>query len=274
MPRSFGQRTLAACAWSLRHLTCSLGCRWTQECPSAPTTRLISFLKTDLGYKKDEIFLFGYDWRRGIESGANSLAKYVDDTVRMEHGGQIVFVAHSLGCLVLRWALTRGLIRSQKVKLVIAAGPPSLGSSLAFKSVVEMPALNDRFHRFYKLVQAVFAGAAHRLELSVTRSLMCLSSLMELMPPKDINIIIEDGGTQVFSAFGWKGWPPELALVRDRAQLVQGALETTAWPTTIPRKLVVSNEHPTETGYRIDRNYPFDMTGYLPTRSGRWYRLA
>jgi hypothetical protein len=160
---------------------------------------LINFLKTDLGYKKDELFIFGYDWRRGIEAGAKSLAEYVDDTVRLEHGGQIVFIAHSLGGLIVRWALTSRLIESQKIRLVIAAGPPCLGSPLAFKSVVTMPALNDTFERLCSLARTVFAGAVRRLELSVTRSLMCVTSLMELMPPIDISIIIEEGGHK-FSA--------------------------------------------------------------------------
>lgn len=236
--------------------------------PVAVYDPLTQFLRGDLGYGRDEFFPFGYDWRGGIEPAAQSLANFVDKTVRMEHGGQIVFLAHSLGCLVVRWAITKGLIRPDKVRIVIAAGPPYLGSASAFRSVMELPQISDLFCRLFQLARWAFPGAARRLELSVTNTLMCLSSLLELMPPRDIPIILEQGGTQLLSAFEWKGWPKEVAAITAGALSVQDELGKSPWPASVPRKLIMSDVHPTETGYRLDDQDPFIITGQLPTEGG------
>jgi hypothetical protein len=208
---SRGLRTIFTPSYLLPWLPTNAGA------PVAVYDRVIQFLRTSLGYQGDELFLFGYDWRAGIETAARSLANFIGQTVRMEQGGQIVFLAHSLGCLAVRWAILKGLISPERVKLVIAAGPPFLGSASAFRSVIEMPQINDLFRRLFQLARLAFPGAARRLELSVTKSLMCVSSLVELMPPRDIPIIVEQGGTQLLSAFDWKGWPSEIAAITTRA---------------------------------------------------------
>jgi hypothetical protein len=257
-----GLRTIFTPSYLLPWLPADVGA------PVAVYDPVIRFLQTDLGYQGDELFLFGYDWRVGIESAARSLRDFVDQSVRMEHGGRIIFLAHSLGCLVVRWAIINGLIAPKNVRLVIAAGPPFLGSASAFRSVIEMPQINDLFHRLFQLARLAFPGAARRLELLVTKTLMCVLSLVELMPPRDIPIIVEQGGTQLFSAFEWKGWPSEVAAITARALSVQDGLGTLPWPASVPRKLVMSDAYETETGYRVDANDPFTIMGQLPTALG------
>ena len=123
----------------------------------------INFLESEIGYQIGvDLFPFGYDWRTGIEPAASALAQYIEKNVRMIHGGPIVFIAHSFGCLVVRWAIVKGLIKSNQIELVVAAGPPSLGGAKAFKSVLEMPSLSDTFDALYNLAKKnlAFLGKA------------------------------------------------------------------------------------------------------------------
>jgi hypothetical protein len=48
---------------------------------------LIQFLKTE-GYNHDELFVFPYDWRCGIELAATSLSNFVNRRVRMNMEGR------------------------------------------------------------------------------------------------------------------------------------------------------------------------------------------
>jgi hypothetical protein len=61
---SRGLRTIFSPSYLLPWLPADAGA------PVAVYDPLIHFLRTDLGYPRDELFLFGYDWRIGIESAA------------------------------------------------------------------------------------------------------------------------------------------------------------------------------------------------------------
>ena len=240
--------------------------------PPLPTyDSLISWLTYSKGYGPDDLFLFGYDWRPGIAKAAEALAMYVENSVR--HGSQIIFVAHSLGCLVVRWAITEGLIESIKVKLVIAAGPPFLGSALAFRSVVEVPDIDPRLNYLLRLAQFVRPSLADQIAIPLTRSLVSLQSLIELMPPETIPVFTE-GKQQLFSAFQWRGWPEALSGATSEAGQAQQRLAASAWPTVLPRKLILSENAATETGYFIQANNPFAIAASLKTLPGDGTVLA
>src|SRR5208337_144004 len=144
--------------------------------PLAVYDTLIGFLRQVKGYGADDLFLFSYDWRVGIEGAARQLGNFVDATVRRNHGGPIIFIAHSLGCLVVRFAISSGLVAAGRTKMIIAAGPPALGSAAAFKSLVEMPEIHESFDRLYNLVRITWPNLAKRTELSLTKSLMTVRS--------------------------------------------------------------------------------------------------
>lgn len=234
--------------------------------PVSTYDNTVDFLEAKGYLKGNDLFLFGYDWRVGIEAAANALANYVENTVRLRHGGSVVFIAHSLGCLVVRWALVKNLVDSNRVQLVVAAGPPSLGSARAFKSMVEMPNISDLFDRIYRRFEQGFPNLAKRVEMALTKTLMALTSLLELMPPRGVPILSD--GNQIFSAFEWPGWPKELSALRSRVEYTQAELRSGQWPSNVPRKLIASEETPTEKGYVFDISDPFDLIYKLPGDPG------
>jgi hypothetical protein len=228
---------------------------------------LIHFLRNE-GFDHHELFTFSYDWRIGIEAAARSLGEFVNGHVSMNHGGKIVFIAHSLGCLILRLAVITNLIVPRKIQRVIAAGPPSLGSALAFKAIVEMPQIHRWFDRMYRAVAHLRPASAQRVQNSLNAALMTVQSLLELLPPDDIPIWMEDGGTQVFGAMKWKGWPLSLGFARDAAHNIHRLLQNGAWPQSATRQIIASKMHPTETGYVIDSRAPYGILSRLATDDG------
>jgi hypothetical protein len=237
--------------------------------PVGTYERFIRFAKDAKGYREnDDLFLFGYDWRQGIRAAAIQLAHFVENSVRTRHGGQILFVAHSMGCLVVRWAITKRLINPAKVWRVVAAGPPSLGSPRAFASVAEMPKLSAWFDRMHSLSLLARPISAYRTTTSVTRTLMTLRSLLELMPPRAVPIL-SDGSGQLFSAFDWLGWPEQLTASLALAERTQSELESDPWPTPgPPRHLVAAQKWPTEAGYELDHTDRVGIQSSLPHQPG------
>lgn len=81
------------------------------------------------GYEKDKnLFVFGYDWRKGLSSLADDLNNYVDSLIsqgKIESTDKIDFIGHSYGGLVAR---TYGQnIGTEKVNKIITAGSPHQG---------------------------------------------------------------------------------------------------------------------------------------------------
>lgn len=226
---------------------------------------LIRWLTTRKGYGPNDFFAFGYDWRVGIEGAAAELQRFVENKVR--RGSQIIFLAHSLGCLVVRWAIVQGMIASGKVKLIVAAGPPFLGAAKAFKSVIELPDINASLNNLVRLARFVRPTIADQITIPVIKSLMGVSSLLEIMPPRGIPVFSE-GGLQLFSAFQWRGWPLSLSGAVAEADQVQARLASGVWPNGLPRKLIVSDKSPTETGYYIDQADQFSVSACLATEPG------
>lgn len=231
----------------------------------------IEWMRVQKGYGPDDLYAFGYDWRLGIRSAAEGLAHFVENTVR--RGSQIIFLAHSLGCLVVRWALAEGLITSIKVKIVVAAGPPFLGSATAFKSVIDIPDIDERLNYLFRTLVAVYPTLANRATLTLIKSMMTIQSLIEMMPHPQIPVF-SDGSAQLFGVSAWPGWPDVLKLAVSNAEHVQNRLESTSWPVHVPRKLILSDEWPTETGFFIDNSDPYKITASLPSQPGDGTVLA
>src|SRR5262249_38398253 len=93
-----------------------------------------NFLVANQGYTVGtDLFLFGFDWRLGMEANALALANFVNGLAL--GGKKVLFIAHSSGCMVVRWALHMGTVNNPNIPLinnaivdrVVAAGPPMLG---------------------------------------------------------------------------------------------------------------------------------------------------
>jgi hypothetical protein len=226
------------------------------------------FLEDRKNYRRGtELFLFGYDWRCGIQVAAEELRNYINGVVRATHRGKIIFIAHSLGCIVVRWLLVKGLIDPSEVELVIAAAPPFLGSCSAFKSVVEMPDLHDLFDRTFHVAKRWLPNITERVEILLTRTLMAVPSLLELIPPRSIPFL-SDGGPMLKSAFEWPGWPAELGELRNYVETVQNGLLTLNWPTSVRRTLIAGDGQPTEISYMYDPADPFKILYRMADNAG------
>ena len=242
-------------------------------CPAEPgdpieAYRNVQTMLENKGYKLgQDLFAFGYDWRGSLQDAAASLKAYVDQVVRAAHAGRIFFITHSLGCLVLRWAITQGLIVSQKVECVLAAGPPMLGSALAFKSLLQMPEINDRFDRWFRVARRWSPQLGDRLSLSVTSALQSVSSLLELLPHEQIPVFMVNA-SQLEEAWQWPELADELRTLRDSAIRTQSALRNAAWPPAIKRQLVLSERFPIDTGYVVDPRDSRRIVCSWPTESG------
>jgi Lecithin:cholesterol acyltransferase len=232
---------------------------------------LLQFLTATLGYGNADLFRFSYDWRRGVDAGAQELSRYVGNVVSPQNSGQVIFIAHSLGCLIVRIALSQGLIAQNKIKLVIAAGPPLFGSAAAFKAVVEMPRIQKHFDHLFELARKRWPNFAKRIEVSVVKSLMTVRSLLELMPPSAIPILSDT--KQMFAALDWPGWPRSLVTFTNEVRQTQAKLRD-PWPVGVQRQLVLSQEWPTDTGYLIDDHEPFAILASAATEPGDGRVLA
>jgi len=211
------------------------------------------------------LFWFAFDWRVGIERAAQEFATFVNERVR--RGSAVIIIAHSLGCLVARWSLCKGLIPEVRVHTVIAAGPPFQGSARAFKALIEMPEIDKTLDWYLNLARRRWPSIADQITATVTKSLMTVNSILEIMPPAKFPLFMT-GPTQLYDAFEWKGWPPELQSALASAEHTQRAIAGLPWPQHIPRTLILSNNHPTEAGYFIDANDPFSISATLRTFPG------
>ena len=220
---------------------------------------LIDFL-TQHGYVKNKnLFLWGFDWRRGMEANAHELANFVKS---LNLGGKkILFIAHSSGCLVVRWALLFGtaanpgapLVDSALVKSVVAAGPPMLGMACTFKDILRMPRINDTFDQLFALFKTVFPKLADQVSVPLKKSLMAVTAQLEVLPPNSIPIL--SGGsnpTSPFGVFSWSGWPPELQSLYVSVQAATGKLQGA--DLGVDCTVVASQSHTTDTGYVLDAN--------------------
>ncbi|MBK6598742.1 MAG: alpha/beta hydrolase, partial [Proteobacteria bacterium] len=112
--------------------------------------------------------LWDYDWRRSIDDSGRRLAAQL----REDPAREILLVAHSMGGLVARHALT--LPGQTKVTRVVLLGTPNFGSLAAVQalrgtySVVRKVAMLDWKHSAEQLAEQVFGSFA---------------SLYHLLPP-------------------------------------------------------------------------------------------
>ena len=206
----------------------------------------------------DDLFLWGYDWRLGMEVNAQALADFVANEIDLT-ARKLVFVAHSSGCMIVRWALLFGtggaaapMIDNTLVDTVVAAGPPMLGMARPFKDLVQMPRINDTFDALFSLLKAVYPKTANEVELPINKSLMAVTAQLEGLAPNNIPILSGGSGLVTpFGVFDWKGWPYELAALRTAVRATHTKLQSKPWGN-VKCTIIASQDHDTETGYLLD----------------------
>jgi pimeloyl-ACP methyl ester carboxylesterase len=248
---------------------------WLNLKPVQLLTRNYGVLRTLLvtkGYVLDsDFFMFEYDWRVGIEQAAQQFARFFAN--RVFKGVQVTIIAHSLGCLIARWAIVKRLVEELKIKKVIAAGPPMAGAARAFRSVVDIPNISERFNRLLLLLRRRWPATADQITEPLTKSLMTMTSLLELLPPPGTPVFADPNQT-LFDAFEWPGWPVELESMLDKAKRTQQDLQQLIWPGHIHTQLVLAENRGTDEGYLLDSTSPFVLLGTLPPGLGDGTVLA
>jgi hypothetical protein len=207
----------------------------------------------------DSLFLWGYDWRLGMEVNAQRLADFVTSEIDLTNR-KLLFVAHSSGCMIVRWALSFGtggsampMINNTLVDTVVAAGPPMLGMARPFKDLVQMPRVNDAFDYLFQVLKLFYPQTASDVEEPINKCLMAVTAQLEGLAPNNIPILSGGSGMSnaPFGAFEWQLWPSELSALRAAVRATHTKLQTTPWPN-VTCAIIASNTHDTETGYALD----------------------
>jgi hypothetical protein len=211
----------------------------------------ISFLG-ECGYTKDigNLLVWPYDWRISFEETGNRLNSEINRKLSEEfRGKKIVFICHSLGCMVVRWALlySKPDIRSS-VERVIAAAPPGLGIPAVFREMLELTIGSTWLQS--KALAAIKAISRYNIDIPIIRVARAVTSLLDLLPPDSMPILTTGDGGQI-GTFAWKGWPDELSELR-KSVLARRARRASSWKP-ISRTLIASNQHSTESAYVLKR---------------------
>lgn len=228
----------------------------------------VAFLKSRDYVEGQNLFLYGYDWRLGMDSSAAELASFVSSRILPALGNRkLLFIAHSFGCMVVRWALLFGfpsnpsapMIPGGCVERVIAAGPPMLGVASSFRDMVEMPSLQGTFDELFAALKAVLPDLAAQVQAPLNKSLMAVTSELHSMPPNQVPILqggADPPGQGPYGVLDWSGWPIELVSLLASVKSVQDKLAATPWGS-IPCTVIASQSHATDTGYVLDSDNRF-----------------
>jgi pimeloyl-ACP methyl ester carboxylesterase len=86
------------------------------------------------GYRRGStLFVYTWDWRKGVEAAARDLDTVITKALRNNPGGKVVLVGHSMGGLIAReYVVNHG---GRRVAGLIAAGTPWLGAPVAWQAL-------------------------------------------------------------------------------------------------------------------------------------------
>jgi hypothetical protein len=215
----------------------------------------ISFLgRRGYAEAKGNLVVWPYDWRISVEETGNKLNSDISSKLSGEfRGKKFIFICHSLGCMVVRWALlcSPGDIRGS-VERVIAAAPPGLGIASAFREMVQVTIGSTPLYATILALIKYLSG--YNIDIPIIRVSRSITSLLELLPPNFLPILTTGTGNQI-GAFDWQGWPDELLALR-RSVLARQSTQASPprnWGQ-IHRTLIASKQHPTESVYVLNAN--------------------
>lgn len=163
---------------------------------------LFRFLASQ-GYKEGDTFLpFGYDWRQPTSTSGDGLRNTLKEQIGL-NDSNLVLIGHSMGCLVIRAALSELKKAGITVAKVIELAPPHRGCSKVFRQLHQFPNVHPLVDalRGWFLTKLAWIDEAYTL---LTRS---LSGLWDLLPPQNEEILIRQPfTTPSYAALQWPGW--------------------------------------------------------------------
>jgi pimeloyl-ACP methyl ester carboxylesterase len=160
---------------------------------------LYSYLRLKLHLRASGFapILHDYDWRRGVDELGRSLA----ERIRTEAASRVMIVAHSMGGLVSRAALTQpGMERIERVVLL---GTPNFGS------FAPLQALRGTYSVVRKIARLVGSGTPESLAGEIFNT---FPSLYQMLP-----VAARNGGADLFDPTEWPrtGPQPDASLLSD-----------------------------------------------------------
>ena len=168
---------------------------------------LYSYLRLKLNLRASGFspVLYDYDWRLGVDQLGAALA----DRIRNEPGDRIMIVAHSMGGLVSRAALTQPGMNN--VERLVLLGTPNFGS------FAPLQALRGTYAVVRKISSLVSAGSPESLAGKIFNT---FPSLYHMLPSAQCN-----GSADLFDPAEWPrtGPRPNRALLRN-ARNIQSKL--------------------------------------------------
>lgn len=214
----------------------------------------VSFLNS-LGYSTDlqNLYLFAYDWRQGLPLCASNLAQFVNTQVAPNLAGRkIVFISHSYGCMVTRWAILLPPpaypIDQNSISRVVAAGPHMLGIPNSFRNLIAMPELSTAFDLLFAAAQILLPAYAGVVQTALCRTLPAVTAMLESLPTYPILQSGSAAASPLFTVWGWGGWPPELQSLIAAVQADLLSIANAPWGQ-IPITVLMSETSQTDTGY-------------------------
>jgi hypothetical protein len=149
--------------------------------------RTIDLLKSRSDFAR--IVEFGYDWRAPLSDSASMLVSdvHADAGISLSDPAAaadtaVTFITHSMGGLVVRFAIAAGIIHPSRIDRIIHIGAPLKGSPAAFRTAydrLDLPLFSEIFGLLRRKNRASFEH--HLLECIRT-----FPSLYHLLPPKEI----------------------------------------------------------------------------------------
>ena len=168
---------------------------------------LYSYLRLKLNLRASGFspVLYDYDWRRGVDELGAALA----ERIRNEPGDRIMIVAHSMGGLVSRAALTHPGMSN--VERLVLLGTPNFGS------FAPLQALRGTYAVVRKISSLVSTGSPESLAGKIFNT---FPSLYQMLPSAQRN-----GGADLFNPAEWPrtGPRPNRTLLRN-ARNIQSKL--------------------------------------------------
>ena len=188
---------------------------------------ILSFLN-DLGYPLgSSLTPFGYDWRGDIEGSGNAFAFALRDTLASDPR-KITIIAHSMGGLVARCALSRHPDLCDHVTQLIQIGTPVRGAASAYADFRERP----EFKSFMGWINAVLSAAYWLNDDALPKlheAVRGFDGAFQLLPTSDIKILM-DAFDEQFSALEPRFWRPSETIFLERAAVVHAIIRQCALP--------------------------------------------
>jgi pimeloyl-ACP methyl ester carboxylesterase len=181
----------------------------------------------DFGYPlESSLTPFGYDWRSDLEDSGDAFAIALRKTLASDPR-PITIIAHSMGGLVARCALSRHPDLCNHVTRLIQIGSPVRGAASAYADFRQCP----QFKSFLSWINGVLRAAYWRHGDGLPKlhkAMRGFHGAFQLLPASDKVLI--DVYDEQFSALEPRFWEAEQNPFLNRAAVVHGTIQRCALP--------------------------------------------